>query len=127
MATTRSAWNDRVTRGISEANAQQITLQLIFKKNHLATVMLVTTLCWWLYDGDRFKMLMPESLCLWFFVYSIGHQQPTAVTIKFHLQHLSWHVTNIDVARTASAFQAVSNKAYAIQKRGKWNYYVTIT
>ena len=31
------------------------------------TVMLVTSLCWWLYDGDRFEMLVAESLCWWFF------------------------------------------------------------
>ena len=27
------------------------------------TVMLVTSLCWCLYDGDRFVMLVTESLC----------------------------------------------------------------
>ena len=28
----------------------------------VATVMLVATSCWWLYDGDRLKMLVTESL-----------------------------------------------------------------
>ena len=27
------------------------------------TVMLVTSLCWWLYDGDWIQMLVAESLC----------------------------------------------------------------
>ena len=27
------------------------------------TVILVTSLCWWLYDGDWFQMLVTESLC----------------------------------------------------------------
>ena len=41
------------------------------------TVMLVTSLCWWLYDGDRFEMLVAESLCwrrfllCWWFSQSI--------------------------------------------------------
>ena len=29
----------------------------------MVTVMSVITLCWWFYDGDRFKMLVTESLC----------------------------------------------------------------
>ena len=29
----------------------------------MATVVLVTTLCWWLYDGDRIKMLVTETPC----------------------------------------------------------------
>ena len=31
------------------------------------TGMLVTSLCWWLYDGDWFEILVTESLCWWFF------------------------------------------------------------
>ena len=31
------------------------------------TVMLVTSLCWWLYDGNWFQMLVAESLCWWLF------------------------------------------------------------
>ena len=37
--------------------------QLKIVVQHLASVMLTTTLCWWLYDGNRFKMLVTESIC----------------------------------------------------------------
>ena len=57
--------------------------------------------CWWLYDGDRFKMSVTESLCCrlfslcwWFFnaldrspTYLIGHQYLKLVTNIFRLQH----------------------------------------
>ena len=73
----------------------------------MVTVMLVTSLCWWLYDGDRFEMLVTESLCWWFFslcwwffqciksVTNILNRSPTSY------QHI-WSpasVTNIDVAK----------------------------
>ena len=35
----------------------------ITQQNERVTVMLVTSLCWWLYDGDWFEMLVAESLC----------------------------------------------------------------
>ena len=35
------------------------------------TVMLVTTLCWWFYDGEPFKMLMTKSFCCRFFGRSV--------------------------------------------------------
>ena len=47
------------------------------------TVMLLTTLCWWFYDGDRFKMLVTESLCwrlfslCWWFFQCIINRSPT--------------------------------------------------
>ena len=51
------------------------------------TVMLVTSLCWWLYDGDWFEMLVAESLCWRLFSLcwdlinvKIGHQHPESVT-----------------------------------------------
>ena len=31
------------------------------------TVMLVTSLCWWLNDGDHFKMLVTKKVCWWHF------------------------------------------------------------
>ena len=48
------------------------------KFNRWVTVMLVTSLGWWLYDGDWFEMLVAESLCwplfsLCFPMYLIGH------------------------------------------------------
>ena len=54
------------------------------------TVMLVTSLCWWLYDGDWFDMVEAESLCWrlfslcwWFFrctklVINILNRSPTS-------------------------------------------------
>ena len=63
------------------------------------TVMMVTTSCWWSYDGNRFK-LVTESLCWRLFVmlvifsmYLIGYQHLKLVTNTFCLQHPS----NIDV------------------------------
>ena len=44
--------------------------------------------CWWLYDGESFKMLVLESLCCWHFLWNISHQ---------HLKLSSTSVTNIDV------------------------------
>ena len=58
--------------------------------------MLVTILCLWLYDDDRFKMSVTESLCwrlflLWWWFFSVFNpspkswigQQPKVVTNKF--------------------------------------------
>ena len=41
----------------------------------MATAISVTTLCWWLYDGDRFQMLVTESLCWWLFLLCWGFIQ----------------------------------------------------
>ena len=65
--------------------------------------MLVTSVCWWLYDGDLFKMLVAESLCWWFsqciksvtnilnqsLTSWIGHQHLKLVNNTFGLQHPS--------------------------------------
>ena len=72
------------------------------------TVMLVTSLCWWLYDGDWFEMVVTESLCWRLFslcwwisqyiksVNNILNWSPTSQTWHQHI----WSpisVTNIDV------------------------------
>ena len=66
---------------------------------YLVTVMLVTTLCWWFTDGDRFKMLVTESLCWrllslcwWFFqciksVTNILNLLPTHFVSNIRRQH----------------------------------------
>ena len=57
------------------------------------TVMLVTSLCWWLYDGDRFEMLVAECIKS---VTNILNRSPTSQTCH----QLIWSptsVTNIDV------------------------------
>jgi len=57
------------------------------------TVMLVTSLCWWLYDGDWFEMLMAESLCwrlfslCWWFCWS-----PTSQTCHQRGVGCSWQI-----------------------------------
>ena len=70
--------------------------------------MLVTSLCWWLYDGDWFKMLVTESLCWWLFslcwwfslciksVTNILNRSPTSQSCHQHIWSPT-SVTNIDV------------------------------
>ena len=77
----------------------------------MVTVMLMTSLCWWIYVGDWFQMLVAESLCwrlfslCWRFsqcielVTIILNRSPTSQTCH----QLIWSptsVTNIDVALT---------------------------
>ena len=71
------------------------------------TAMLVTTLCWRLYDGDWFQMLMAESLCWRLFslcwrisqciksVTNILNRSPTSQTFHQHIWSPT-SVTNID-------------------------------
>ena len=47
------------------------------------TVMLVTTLCWWCYDGDRYNLLITKSLCLRLF--SFLNRSPTSLTCHQHI------------------------------------------
>ena len=82
--------------------------------------MLVTSLCWWLYDGDRFEMLVAESLCWWLFslcwwfslciksVTNILNRSPTSQTCH----QLIWSptsVTNIDVTIWKLSWSIFSN------------------
>ena len=69
----------------------------------LVTVMLVITLCWWFYDGDRYKMLVTESLCWrlfslcwWFFqciksVTNILNLSPKHFVSNIRHQHRCHH------------------------------------
>ena len=71
----------------------------------LAKVVLVSTRYWWLYNGDRFKLLVKESvywrlywLCWWYWSVinllpksQIGHQHLKVVT-KIRHQHRHQHV-----------------------------------
>ena len=74
----------------------------------MVTVMLVTSLCWWLYDGDWFEMTESLcwrlfSLCWWFSqciksVTNILNRLPISQTCHQHI----WSpisVTNIDVTK----------------------------
>ena len=63
---------------------------LNFKSEFTLTVMLVTTIYWLFDDGERFKMLVTESICWWrFSLYYIGHKHLKLVTNTFRLQHPS--------------------------------------
>ena len=65
--------------------------------------MLVTSLCWWLYDGDWFQMLVAESLCwqlfslCWWFsqciksVITISNLSPTPLVSNIRHQHRCNH------------------------------------
>ena len=54
------------------------------------TVMLVTSFCWWLYDGDWFEMLVAEPLCWRLFSWCWWFSQCIkSVTNTFGLQHPS--------------------------------------
>ena len=76
----------------------------------MVKVMLVTSLCWWLYDGDWFEMLVAESLCwrlfslCWWFsqciksVINIFNRSPTSQTCHQHIWSPT-SVTNIDVTK----------------------------
>ena len=67
------------------------------------TVMLVTSLCWWLYDGDWFQMLVADLLCWrllslsWWFsqciksVTNILNQSPTHLVSNIRHQHRCNH------------------------------------
>ena len=69
----------------------------------LVTVMLVTSLCLWLYDGDWFEILVAESLCWrlfslcwWFFpciksVTNISNLSPTHFVSNIRHQHRCNH------------------------------------
>ena len=59
--------------------------------------MLVTKLCWGLYDGDRFKMLVTESFYWRLFRYEFN-RSPTSQTCHQHIASPT-SVTNIDVTK----------------------------
>ena len=85
-----------------------ILINLIWFLLIRVTVMLVTSLCWWLYDGDWFEMLVAESLCwrfeslFWWFshcIWSVTNILNRSLTSQTCHQHI-WSptsVTNIDV------------------------------
>ena len=74
----------------------------------MVTVMLVISLCWWLYDGDWFQMLVKESLwwrlfsLCWLFsqciksVINILNRSPTSQICHQHIWSPT-SVTNIDI------------------------------
>ena len=84
-----------------------------FNECQQVTVMLVTSLFWWLYDGDWFQMLVAESLCwrlftlCWWFsqciisVTNILNRSPTSQTCHQHIWSPTT-VTNIDVTMSTA-------------------------
>ena len=76
----------------------KLTKSVLMTKN-VVTVMLVTSLCWWLNDCDWFQMLMTESLCWRRYVGDFLNVLNLSPTSKSCQQHI-WSptsVTNIDV------------------------------
>ena len=72
--------------------------------NLTVTVMSVTSLCWWLYDGDWFEMLVAEWLCWRLFRYvsdflNVLNRSPTSQTCHQHIWSPT-SVTNIDVTES---------------------------
>ena len=92
----------RLENSITSQNSQIVKFCLT------VTVILVTSLCWWLYDGDWFKMLVAESLCWWLFslcwwfsqciksVTNILNRSPSSQTCHQYIWSPT-SVTNIDV------------------------------
>ena len=84
-----------------------LSLRFELRTANLVTVMLVTPLFCWLYDSDRFEMLMAESLCWRLFslcwrisqciksVTNILNRSPTSQTFHQHIWSPT-SVTNID-------------------------------
>ena len=75
-----------------------------------ATVMLVRTLCWWLYDGSRPKMLVTESVCWQFFThigdfFNINHR-PSSWWHQHKPSPISF--TNIDVNEKSTMMRWLS-------------------
>ena len=104
----------------------------------MVTLMLVTSLCWWLYGGDSFEMLVTESLCwrlfllCWWFsqyiksVTNILNRSPTSQTCHKHIWSPT-SVTNIDVTlmmsptHPMSFLSSLTNLSYYIFTN--WSHY----
>ena len=93
-------------------------------------VIMVTSSCWWIYDGDWFQMLVAESLCwrffslCWWFSKSftnILNRSPTSQTCHQHIWS-PWSVTNIDVTVIEPADRRQSDPFLTIfdHKMLKW-------
>ena len=66
----------------------KLSRQLFNQATHYrVTVMLLTTLCGWFYDGDRFKILATESLCWRLSVTNILKLSPTHFVSNILHQH----------------------------------------
>ena len=68
---------------------QIITKVCDWKKGLKVTVMLVASLCWWLNDGDHFKILMTKKVCWWHFSAFWWHsnRSPTSKYTNMRHQH----------------------------------------
>ena len=76
------------------------------KGKYHQTVMLETMLCCWLYDGDRFKILVTESICnilnvvtlfIILLIFNMLNRSPASQCCHQHISS-STFVANIDVA-----------------------------
>ena len=109
----------------------------LWQVSNLVTVMLVTSLCWWLYHGDRFQMLVAEWLCwrlfsiCWLFLNVLnrsptswfGHQHLKLVTNTSGLQHpspTSMQPQSNDLSGTIFRSVEFSNDRCAVNRVQKW-------
>ena len=86
----------------------------------MVTVMLVTSLCWWLYDGDWYQILVAESLCWWFSrciksVINILNRSPTSQTCHQNIWSPT-SVTNIDVTDAIIDCQPILFVSWAVRE-----------
>ena len=88
-----------------DVGARDVMNSNIFKKRvwilskFWPQVMLMTTLCWWLHDRGRFKMLVSDSICWRRFL------SPCLLNVKYQSSNLSpTSVVNIDLAKVLNIF-----------------------
>ena len=89
--------------------------------------MLVTSLCWWLYDSDWFERLVAKSLCWrlfplcwWFFqcMKSVTNILNPSLASQTYHQHI-WvptSVTNIDVTSKTIVFNRIFRKSEKLEE-----------
>ena len=81
--------------------------------------MLMTTLCWWLYDCYNFKMLAAESLCWWLFQDVDAHQWcPKSVSNMPKLSS-TYSISNIRHQHRCSHFWVNQQRVIETQKLGE--------
>jgi len=82
--------------------------------------LLVTTLCWWPYDGDRFKVLIAESFWRWLFIVrlmtfcNIKDRSPPSQTCHQLISPSS--VTNINITSLSESRSFMSEIPASRQK-----------
>ena len=109
---------------------------------HLASVMLLTLLCWWLYDDVKFWMFVKESFVGGFFIMlmtfstqRISHQHleltskiskfsstKTVTNINDHKKYRCSHVDHKEISLTSKMFYFMVTP-YLLTYQQKWNIF----